>query len=487
MTSPHLFPFSLVFVLTATGAGAATCLAGCGSSSASSPDRDAAEAGAGAGDGGADGGVDGTTRPADGAADGSAEEGACAAPTWSRLAPTTFTGPSSDNGGSQWFATVASADDAVYAMGRHAGKADLGDGAKGVSDSASMRLVKWNKDGTVAWSKAYDAPYERTVGTAAAIEPSGGIYFGGAAQNPLALGDGKSVQADSQPKAFVAKVSASGTILWATTLSNPNERAEALAVNGSQVFVLVADYSGPYRPEKPGRYHHIERLDASTGAPIGTPKGIPDSYFPLRRQRPKLAPTADGGVFVTYQVQDNLNEYPAQLVKVDAAGLVAWTRSFSENIPAKSPTFVLADIAPDGEGGVVAVTTGAMQGFENPSVSRFDATGALTWSRKLDGLASSWTASTAELGGIAVGSGDPARAVRVVGIADTTTCGERDLAIWSYALTGAPAPTRTHPFKMGVEATNESPFHGSFGPKSVTVIGTIVASRTLSATSFAMP
>jgi hypothetical protein len=29
-----------------------------------------------------------------------------------------------------------------------------------------------------------------------------------------------------------------GTILWATTLSNPNERAEALAVNGSQVFVL---------------------------------------------------------------------------------------------------------------------------------------------------------------------------------------------------------------------------------------------------------
>jgi hypothetical protein len=97
-----------------------------------------------------------------------------------------------------------------------------------------MRLAKWNKDGSVAWSKTYDAQYT-TAGSAVVSDPSGGAYFGGAVEGTLALGDGKSVQGASlNPKAFVAKVGATGVIAWALTLTDNDERIENLVLSGSR-------------------------------------------------------------------------------------------------------------------------------------------------------------------------------------------------------------------------------------------------------------
>ncbi|MDB5212346.1 MAG: Tryptophan synthase alpha chain, partial [Myxococcaceae bacterium] len=401
---------------------------------------------------------------------------ACSPARWSHVSPTTFTGDHLNQRPAAWLAVTTGADNAVYATGRHSGSADLGDGAKGSATASSMRLAKWNKDGSVAWSKTYDAQYA-TAGSAVVSDPSGGVYFGGAVEGTLALGDGKSVQGASlNPKAFVAKVGATGQIAWALTLTDNDERIDNLVLSGSKLFALVADYPSTYEPEKTADGYRVARINAATGTLEDT-TFLSGLYYPLQNQHPKLATSPDGGVFVSYQTQNGLNDYPAQLVKIDAASAVSWTRSFSANVPGTAPHFAILDIAADGAGGVVAITAGELAGYEDPSVSRYDASGTLSWSRKIEGLPDATT-----YGGVGIVGG----VIRVLGIPDTATCGMSDVAEWTFSMTGVAGATSHHPFAQTIDTTYY-PFHASFGPTTAALTGTLFSSYTLLSTQFPLP
>ena len=307
---------------------------------------------------------------------------------------------------------VDPADGSVYSLGHSQGQV----GATFVTD---IRLLKYDANGTLLWSRAYDGPgASADFGRALAIDPGGDVYAGGYAYNAAGDADGVVVRYDpagnlvwaelvggsgggndffatialgptgdvhavgqASPSGggtalFVARISASGTTAWAREHDGGGtgvEYALGLAVDASG-----ATYASGYSSSLAGgqdaallKYDGAGTLQwarAIDGSAHGADQGV------------EVGLDAQGGVYLSGYVTETGTGIDYLLAKHDAAGNLLWRRTWDGSGGLEDRGQWL-EVDALGRAAVVGHTTGASGGSSDKDVAvvRWDAGGDLLW------------------------------------------------------------------------------------------------------------
>jgi len=325
--------------------------------------------------------------------------------------------------GNIWFDVTTTSDGDVVATGWYWGRLDFGSGPFGdpLATAPNVALVRWSSDGTLRWAKSLPRKDTASVGTALELDENGGVFWGGAFVDSIALGS-KTLSNDSisHPLPFVAHVNGGGDVTWAVSIESDDDRVVAMVRSGGSLFVLLGDYPSPHQPEDihAVTHHRLLRLDPNSGA-IQSQTSVPGFHFAVLGQWPSLAKASDGGVYLSYQTQE-WPVYPAHLIKFSADGSLAWTKTFDKTIPGEASSFALLAVTGDPSGGAFAITTGNMEGFAKPSVTRFDPNGVIVWSKPIGDFGERRGIHAAADGSI-----------YFVGPLDGTECSDLMLSHWS--------------------------------------------------------
>jgi hypothetical protein len=267
------------------------------------------------------------------------------------------------------------ADGAVYVSGR--ADSALMDGTNELSASGGGYVRKFDADGSLVWTRLTDAvndnyPYSVTTGS------DGGVYVAGMAYNP----------AQSNYDGFVNKFDADGTLAWTRfvgTLEYDSIQSVSTDASGT-VYVAGLTYSS-----ETGTYSTFLSKLESDGVVAWT-RPLASGYS----QAVSVSAAADGAVFVTGYSQNAfvdedenpLSNAGSYVSKYGADGNLEWTR-----LPDASGSSQTHSITTDADGAVYvagysygSILNGDVsQGGQDGFVSKFDAAGALVWTRLVSG------------------------------------------------------------------------------------------------------
>ena len=267
------------------------------------------------------------------------------------------------------------ADGAVYVSGR--ADSSLLDGTNVLSEYGGGYVRKFDANGSLVWTRLTDAvndnyPYSVTTGS------DGGIYVAGMAYNP----------AQSNYDGFVNKFDAAGTLAWTRfvgTLEYDSIQSVTTDANGT-VYVAGLTYSS--QTEKYSTF--LSKLE-SDGVVAWT-RPFATGYSSAI----SVSADADGAVVVTGYSQNAfvdedenpLSNAGSYISKYDADGNLEWTR-----LPDASGSGQTNSVSAGADGAVYvagysygSILNGDVsQGGQDGFVSKFDAAGALVWTRLVSG------------------------------------------------------------------------------------------------------
>jgi hypothetical protein len=264
------------------------------------------------------------------------------------------------------------ADGAVYVSGR--ADSALMDGTKPLSESGGGYVRKFDADGSLVWTRLTDAvndnyPYSVTTGA------DGGVYVAGMAYNPDAYYDG-----------FVTKFDSAGALEWTSFVGGPGyDYIKSVSTDAKgAVYVAGLSYDVSWTTTSP----FLSKLDIDGILVWNRPVASNDLAI-------SASPTTDGAVYVTgysnsaiLDGANKLGENGSYVSKYDADGNLEWTRL--PDVSGSSQTHSVSAGA-DGAVYVAGYSYGSIlngdvsQGGQDGFVSKFDAAGALVWTRLVSG------------------------------------------------------------------------------------------------------
>lgn len=164
--------------------------------------------------------------------------GACP-PTGSYLFDRTFGGASED----LLRGVAIDSSGNVYAIGYFIGTVDLGGGPLVSAGGRDVVIASWTSDGTLRWANRYGGTTDQ-IGLGIAVDSAGAVLVTGYFQSTIDFGTGVlTAPGTGQQAIFLAKLSSSGSAIWANSYGDPvnNQQGWALATDGTDI-VLTGQY-----------------------------------------------------------------------------------------------------------------------------------------------------------------------------------------------------------------------------------------------------
>jgi hypothetical protein len=275
----------------------------------------------------------------------------------------------------QDFAAGAAPDGAggLVAIGRTAGSL-FGQN----NGSEDIWIARRDAVGALLWARQFGGDgIDR--GWDLALDGSGDLFACGETQS--ALGAPPAGELD----AWLARLDPAGQTLWLTQFGSAGfDRAQSVqADGGGGTFASGLTTGSLFGPNQGEQDAWIARFDAAGGLLWAAQFGGPGNENLLA-----LVPDGSGGAFVTGATTDTLfaahkGGWDAVLLRIDAAGNVAWSRQFGT-----SEDDLATCLARDGLGGVyVGLATegsfaGPSAGDDDVAVARYSAGGQQLWKRQ---------------------------------------------------------------------------------------------------------
>ncbi len=128
----------------------------------------------------------------------------------------------------------------VFLFGRFTRGIDLGGGALAGIGPSDLFLARFDRTGAHAWSKAIGNPFEEVAG-GLAVDQAGAIALTGSFDKELDF-LGTKLTARGEADVFVARVSADGALLWATSFGGDREDIGQAAAVDKAGNVVVAGW-----------------------------------------------------------------------------------------------------------------------------------------------------------------------------------------------------------------------------------------------------
>lgn len=285
-------------------------------------------------------------------------------------------------------------------VGGQAKGADFGGGPLTAGGGRDLFVVKLDASGAHVWSKGFGDAADQE-GAAVAVDASGAALVTGFFGGVLDFGGGSSLTSKDTRDAFVVKLAADGSVVWAKAYGDatgPQQGAGiAAAPNGD---VLVAGSfsgsidlgSGPLTSAG-GADIFVARLDGATGAVVWA-----KSFGDIADQRASaIAADASGDAIITgaFRLSVDFGSGPLTsaggddvfVVKLDASGAPVFAQRYGDAIDQAGVA-----VAVDGAGGVVVGGSfkgsldaggGALTsaGDDDLFLVKLDASGAHQWSK----------------------------------------------------------------------------------------------------------
>jgi hypothetical protein len=288
--------------------------------------------------------------------------------------------------------------DAVY-VARFTVTANFGDGARTAAGSGDIAVVRVSDTGQVRWVRQFGASgsdFDFVYGVD--IDSSGAVYIGGIFKGTVAFGNISLVSAESSPGAqqadgFVAKLSPTGTVLWARRMGGPaGDAVMSVSVGNGRVGVT-------------GRWTETSStttlfgvLDAASGADIVAPRSEGGSGYAIgygvavdAAGRVTVAGTFQGSTRVAGGTVSSAGANDVFVGQYDANNAPTWRKNVggagSENLNAiaVNPNGDLAltgSFAGTVNFGANSLTAG---GITDVFVARYSSSGAGAWARQFGG------------------------------------------------------------------------------------------------------
>jgi hypothetical protein len=234
---------------------------------------------------------------------------------------------------------VAHVGGMIVAGGLFSSDLKVGDFTARSNGSDDLYVVAYKADGSPAWLWTTGGKASDTV-LAIAATPDGGVLVAGGFFGEVPFGDAVTLEAESHEDAFLAKLSASGDLLWAKRYGGErDERIMRLAVDGQgSIFALAA----------------FEGRSSFGGEPLESGGSYDTALVKLDAEGNHVWSQRFGGVD---------NDIGLGLA-VDPAGNVSFTGSYDQKIIVGDQTYQAA-------------------GTSDILLARFDGGGKLLWSKSL--------------------------------------------------------------------------------------------------------
>lgn len=159
----------------------------------------------------------------------------------------------------------------IFAAVTFAGGVDFGDGNPVVPvGSSDTALLKYDKTGTLLWKKAYAGADDQSIEDLA-VDAAGNIAITGNTSGQIDFGSGK-----VDPGAFVAKLDATGTAVWArSSPQTGNAYGQHVALDGGgNVFAggsaASVDFGAGAVAGGDAQNFYVAKFDSASGAPLWT-------------------------------------------------------------------------------------------------------------------------------------------------------------------------------------------------------------------------
>jgi hypothetical protein len=247
------------------------------------------------------------------------------------------------------FATIAVDTNGHVVIGGHyTGTLDFGGGPLPSVGSYNVFVAKLDSDGGHLWGRRYgDGAVSGQTASSIAVDSTGNVIVGGWFHGELDFGAGP-MQVDIGEHGFLAKLAPSGETLWVKELQSDGiARVEALAVDGTDAitfagrFELGVDALGFSNAGDDDAY--LARVDAEGSLLWARQLGGSGNQAVLGVAVDDAGDVAIGGAFTgqidlgkeLIEVEDkHLTAYAARF---DSAGNVLWARAFHDPDPLAPP------------------------------------------------------------------------------------------------------------------------------------------------------
>jgi hypothetical protein len=240
-------------------------------------------------------------------------------------------------------------------------------------------LFKYNDSGVLQWSRQIGTTGEDQSYSVAA-DGAGGVYISGFTQGSLGGTNAGAYDA------FLCKYDASGVLQWSRQIGTPStDYSYSVAADGAGgVYISGKTYGSLGGPSAGGEDAFLVKYDAS-GA-LRWSRQIGTSHKDRCRS---VAADGTGGIYISGATGGSLGGPSAGwddafLVKYDASGVLQWSRQIGTSSDDYSYS-----VAADGAGGVYICGTtdgslgGPNAGDDDAFLVKYDASGVLQWSRQI--------------------------------------------------------------------------------------------------------
>ena len=323
-------------------------------------------------------------------------------------------------GDDQPHSVAVAGDGSVYVSGETRGALD---GVNAGSIDAYVR--KYDAAGAMQWTRQFGSAGE-DYAPSVAVAADGSVYVAGGTNGALSV-----VPFD----AYVRKYDPAGALQWTRQFGTvDSDYAESVAVAADGSVYVAGQTKGALDGVNAGLDDAFVRKFDAAGAVVWTRQfGTPGDD-----RTDSVAVAGDGSVYVagdTTGVLDGVNagDWDAYVRKFDAAGAVQWTRQFGT---AGSDHAFSVAAAADGSVYVAGQTGGVLDGVHAGSldafVRKYDAAGAVQWTRQFGTVGYDWAEAAA-----VAGDGSVYVAGTTDGALDGVNAGGFDAFIRKYA---APLP-----------------------------------------------
>jgi hypothetical protein len=122
---------------------------------------------------------------------------------------------------------------------------ELNFGTASVQGSQKMFLAKFNAQGQASWAKAYDGQSSLDVGAALCLDQEGNIYLSGHFNGNASFDASNSLQSAGGDDIFLVKYSKNGSLAWAKRMGGrKDDRATAITVSQDQMLYVTGRFKG---------------------------------------------------------------------------------------------------------------------------------------------------------------------------------------------------------------------------------------------------
>jgi hypothetical protein len=271
-------------------------------------------------------------------------------------------------------------------------------------------VAKLDPSGEVLWAKGFGGPGEETA-IALAVGKDDSIAVTGWYTNEMSFGN-ETLMAEGQVDAFLAKLDAGGSPLWARSFGGPGtHKARAVAVDAMGNVVVTGNYAmgdinlgdiqliAPYDDTEDGFVAKIGPDGDPLWARAIAGDGVEGGYAIMADSAGDVIVGGQGkGGLIIADAETAGNEgNGALLFKLDGqSGDLRWVKVFGPS--SGSPDQVVYDVAPAGDDGEIAIVgqfqgaiafppnsalaaAGGLDGF----VAKLDKEGSAVWSQAIGG------------------------------------------------------------------------------------------------------